>query len=98
MAALQTRGRGAQASQCLDRAIPEILGRQLRPPRGLPAEHRRQTEKTRQKRKTVMDAMEKTMSQTKATVVVGEPVIIMERQIAANIAAVWRAWEDHDAF
>lgn len=46
----------------------------------------------------MMDAMEKTMSKTKATVVAGQPVIIMERMIGAKPEAVWRAWEDPDAF
>jgi uncharacterized protein YndB with AHSA1/START domain len=37
-------------------------------------------------------------SKTKATVVDGQPVIIMERMIEAKPEAVWRAWEDPEAF
>jgi uncharacterized protein YndB with AHSA1/START domain len=42
--------------------------------------------------------MEKAASKTKATVVAGQPVIIMERMIDAKPEAVWRAWEDPEAF
>ncbi|MBI1360000.1 MAG: glutathione S-transferase [Alphaproteobacteria bacterium] len=42
--------------------------------------------------------MQATTSKTKATVVDGQPVIIMERMVAASPEAVWRAWEDPDAF
>jgi uncharacterized protein YndB with AHSA1/START domain len=42
--------------------------------------------------------MQATESKTKATVVDGQPVIIMERMINAKPAAVWRAWEDPEAF
>ena len=37
-------------------------------------------------------------SQTKASVVDGEPVIIMERMVAAKPEAVRRAWENPEAF
>jgi uncharacterized protein YndB with AHSA1/START domain len=42
--------------------------------------------------------MEAKASKTKATLVAGEPVIIMERMINATPEAVWRAWEDPEAF
>ena len=42
--------------------------------------------------------MDAKASKTKATIVAGEPVIIMERMIDAKPEAVWRAWEDPVAF
>ena len=42
--------------------------------------------------------MDTTKSKTTATVVAGQPVIIMERMIHASPEAVWRAWEDPEAF
>ncbi len=42
--------------------------------------------------------MDAKASKTKATIVAGEPVIIMERMINAKPEAVWRAWEDPEAF